>query len=272
MHVQVGRALAKPPVRSANDLPSASSLVAAIHKLQQHVLQLHAREGMSAKLARSLHDLALACTIFGHLPPLRLSCIRTLMVPSYKGPCLNPECKLGPTCHGNQLQLKPEQGLHMHVPHHKNERNWSRAAISFVLPPELDQLLKLHLRQGWQLLTTHHGVEGACHVFVDKHGRAFTPSSLPLYWNQLLQSMSMPPMPPSQCRQVFVAERRSEARVAGPNDRGAAMVMGHSVQQWDKWYDLDFHARQAQQAVDAMSTWRQTLLAQAAQHSPNPSL
>jgi len=170
------------------------------------------------------------------------------------------------------LQLKPEQGLHMHVPHHKNERNWSRAAISFALPLELAQLLRLYLREGWQFLTAYNGAEDACHVFVDMKGRAFTTSNLALYWNKMTQGMNMPALSPSQCRQVFVAERRSEARVAGPNDRGAAMVMGHSVQQWDKWYDLDFHARQAQQAVDAMSTWRQTLLAQAAQPQPQAQL
>ncbi len=65
---------------------------------------------------------------------------------------------------------------------------------------------------------------------------------------------------PSQCRQVFVHERRSAERVEGPSDKGAAMVMGHSPKQWDKWYDLDFHARHAQQAVDAMATWRNNLL------------
>ena len=77
-----------------------------------------------------------------------------------------------------------------------------------------------------------------------------------------MKRLHIPPLSPGQCRQVFVAERRSPERVQGPTDRGAAMVMGHSVKQWDQWYDLDFHARHAQQAVDAMSTWRQALLAQ----------
>ena len=38
------------------------------------------------------------------------------------------------------------------------------------------------------------------------------------------------------------------------------MVMGHSLAQWTKWYDLDFHKREAQQAVDAMAAWRENLL------------
>ena len=55
-------------------------------------------------------------------------------------------------------------------------------------------------------------------------------------------------------------ERRSAERVPGPSDRGAAMVMGHSLAQWSKWYDIDFHKRESQQAVDAMATWRHSLL------------
>ena len=50
------------------------------------------------------------------------------------------------------------------------------------------------------------------------------------------------------------------------------MVMGHSLAQWTKWYDLDFHAREAQQAVDAMSTWRHNLLSPQASASPSTPL
>lgn len=81
----------------------------------------------------------------------------------------------------------------------------------------------------------------------------------------MMLSMGAPAISPSLCRQVFVAERRSADRVEGPKDSGAAMVMGHSVQQWNKWYDLDFKAREAQAAVDAMTPWRDALLSQTSQ-------
>ena len=51
---------------------------------------------------------------------------------------------------------------------------------------------------------------------------------------------------------------------------GAAMVMGHSLAQWSKWYDLDFHSRESQQAVDAMATWRDQLLSYTVRASPGP--
>ena len=43
-------------------------------------------------------------------------------------------------------------------------------------------------------------------------------------------------MNPSMCRQVFVDERASNSAAAGPSNQGAAMVMGHSEQQWRNWY------------------------------------
>ena len=89
----------------------------------------------------------------------------------------------------------------------------------------------------------------------------------------MLASMGLTPsISPSLCRQVFVSERRSAERVGGPSDRGAAMLMGHSLAQWTKWYDLDFHARETQQAVDAMSTWRHNLLTPQASASPSTPL
>ncbi|DBB07274.1 TPA: hypothetical protein ACH3X1_000005 [Trebouxia sp. C0004] len=54
------------------------------------------------------------------------------------------------------------------------------------------------------------------------------------------------------CRQVFVDERASNTAAAGPSSQGAAMVMGHSEQQWRNWYDLQFHPRLAQNAVNSM--------------------
>lgn len=49
------------------------------------------------------------------------------------------------------------------------------------------------------------------------------------------------------------------------------MIMGHSVKQWHDWYDLKFHSRLAQNAVNAMQEWRHSLLdARPVQHLPAP--
>ena len=33
-----------------------------------------------------------------------------------------------------------------------------------------------------------------------------------------------------------------------------------SIKQWDKWYDMQFHPRMAQNAVDGMQSWRAAML------------
>ena len=39
-----------------------------------------------------------------------------------------------------------------------------------------------------------------------------------------------------------------------------ATVMGNSVAQWDRAYDLGMRSRETQAAVDAMPAWRQAML------------
>lgn len=257
---QVGLAIPK-PVKSARDLPTAKTLLTTIVQQRLAVLKAIQETGMTAALARTLHDVTLGSTVFGYLPPIRISCIRSLVLPGYDGACHKPDCIQDSSCHGNQLQLTSNGALHMHLPHHKNEGAWGRAPISFTLPKDLAVIMMLHISQGHKLLTEYIGQETECHVFVDRQGRPFSESNLTIYWDRMLVSMGLnPPISPSLCRQVFVHERRSAERVEGPSDRGAAMVMGHSLAQWSKWYDLDFHSRESQQAVDAMATWRDQLL------------
>lgn len=64
LSAQVGRALPQ-PTRTASTLPSAKTLLSLIHQQRQHVLASFHATGMTAKLARSLHDLTLAGTVFG---------------------------------------------------------------------------------------------------------------------------------------------------------------------------------------------------------------
>ena len=67
---------------------------------------------------------------------------------------------------------------------------------------------------------------------------------------------------PSQClRSVVHLLKTAMQGSAGPSNTaaaglpklGAAMVMGHSEQQWHNWYDLQFHPRLAQNAVTVNS-------------------
>ena len=85
-------------------------------------------------------------------------------------------------------------------------------------------------------------------------------SSFCNYWQRFLVSHGATALNPSICRQMFVLERMSDGAAVGPSHRGAAMVMGHSVKQWHDGYDLRFHSRLAQDAVNSMQDWRLRLL------------
>lgn len=50
------------------------------------------------------------------------------------------------------------------------------------------------------------------------------------------------------------------------------MVMGHSIEQWVKWYDMQFHPRMAQNAVDGMQSWRAAMLQSRTPAAPDLTL
>lgn len=56
-------------------------------------------------MGRALHDVAMGCFMFGWLPPLRPFNIRTLLVPSFKGPCPCVDCQYPDQCKGNRLYI-----------------------------------------------------------------------------------------------------------------------------------------------------------------------
>ena len=146
--------------------------------------------------------------------------------------------------------------------HHKNEQKWKRAVIQFDVPSELAELLQAYLGGPRQALLQYHLLIGdTCdHVFMDMHGRAFDGSVFTTYWQSMMRRLGAPALNPSICKQIFVSERQSDNAAPGPSSRGAAMIMGHSVRQWHDWYDLSFHARLAQDAVNAMQVWRVAML------------
>jgi len=61
------------------------------------------QEGVAVQTSKQLHDAALGSVAFSHFP-IRLSCIRGLVAPKYKGPCLHPDCKL-PGCERNRMYI-----------------------------------------------------------------------------------------------------------------------------------------------------------------------
>lgn len=149
--LQVGKAVprhkkAAERLAEAGRWITAKDLVNLIDTATQLAVAALNGSPLTVELSRMLHDAVLASTVFGHLPSLRLSCIRTLQHYKYTGPCLDPNCK-DAACHGNIVVLKRQEPLEMafHLPHHKNEGAWGHQAIQFTLPPAYAALLHAFL-------------------------------------------------------------------------------------------------------------------------------
>ena len=190
----------------------------------------------------------------------------TIQHPACDVGCKDVDCRQA-GCKGNRIEYTADGGLQVTLPHHKNERRWV-ATITFKLPLEVCQVMHPLLEWGHRLVTEWDTIsnEDRQHpfLFVDDKGRQFTDATFCLYWKGLLEKAgSHAQFPPQRLRHIFVDERRGADRVAGPSDRGAAMVMGNSERTWDAIYDIRFHRRHAQHAVDAMTVWRSSLLGHA---------
>ncbi|KAL3152791.1 hypothetical protein ABBQ38_012374 [Trebouxia sp. C0009 RCD-2024] len=255
MHLQVWQTSSQDPARTQRAWLTLATgcllaeLVHLIHRAEQHSQAQMQQQGVTVQISRDMHDAALAAVAFSHLPPVRLSCLRSLVVPTYTGHCLHLDCK-EPSCQGNRLSIMGKSPLLMCInfPHHKNacmHASWGKAVIQFDLPSDLAQLLHTYLGAPLKALLEYDLLIGdACpYVFVDMHGRGFVDAAvLTLYWRKWLVPRGGVPMNPSMCGQMFVDERQSDSATAGPANQGAAMVMGHSIKQWVKWYDMLRHA------------------------------
>lgn len=168
-------------------LMPAEDLVLALDKFRRHALQAvpSARSvTLSPYAARLLHDAALGCTLFGYIPPPRLSCVRTLQVPWSVG-CLHEDCVDLPThhsCIGNRLEVRNSE-LWIVLSHHKNKFKWDGTVIRFRLPTELESLMHAYLlRAHWVLCP------GCPYVFTDMKARPMLKASkLSHYWEHILR-------------------------------------------------------------------------------------
>lgn len=175
----------------------ASDLVALLDKLRVEAVRAVNMEGCVSEYgARLLHDAALSSTMFGYIPPPRLSCLRTLQVPWLKG-CLHVDC-IGSAghhdCGGNRLEMRGRD-MWMILPHHKNQVKWSNAAIQFRVPEELQSLLELYLKRG------HSIISPQCQfVFTDHKCKPMVEAAqMSYFWEQLLKRLGSPAVfPPNR--------------------------------------------------------------------------
>ena len=211
--------------------------------------------------ARFLHDVALACTMFGWLPPLRGKSVRTLCTNLHRGPCQDPDCDSA-GCVGNRVGVcLGSSRLSLVLSHHKAEATWG--TLEYRMPVDLSALLSLHTGRGWSLLRHHLGVDHPF-MFMNADGQPFKDSStFHYYWKALIASWGGPSLGPHLLRHVFVTQRMQSRGPSTPSqeDLGFACAMGHAHEQWDTSYNLVSLQQKVQQAVDSMPAWRASMLA-----------
>jgi hypothetical protein len=135
-------------LEEAGQWVEASKLVSLLEKFLEHATaSLSGAPSKSPELARLCHDALLGCMMFGWIPPMRASCVMSMVVPLYMGACaMGGECKEGVACLGNQIVVKGGD-YQIDLPHHKNAKHWGKH-ITFHMPLELQGLLNEHLQWG----------------------------------------------------------------------------------------------------------------------------
>lgn len=216
--------------------------------------------------AELVQTAVLAMLISGsHLPPPRLSVLRTALHPSRvgEGPCPDPNCKAhlrGVTCLGNRFEVgvapgeggaPPSMAVTYVAVHHKNSsREGHSSPMSFSLPHAsvLTDLVGIHIKEGHAVLSAG-APKPSPFLFRDRQGRPFTPATLCYWWGSLMAGQHGPvggPFPdftPSRGRNLFVSSYMKATGLDAPMDwAAAATYMGNSLKQWREYYGPKVHA------------------------------
>lgn len=218
--------------------------------------------------ARKVHDAVLASFNFGYLPPIRPSCICSIVHPSFIGTnslqsCSAAGCKVR-GCQGNHLEHLGGKDFKLVLPHHKNQSKWGNQVICFNLPMEMGELLATYCFKVWPYLRANNSVTT---LFMTRKGTAMSPKQLCGYWKRMLADAGTSGhFPPRMLRHIFTTHRLEHPEVPGPSNEHAAVVMGNSVEAWVKHYHRNHQNWAAQEAVDNMAVYRAAVLRQVQRH------
>jgi hypothetical protein len=266
-------------------LPSASSILHLSDSIRERGRSLLRRDTkyhggvMQVDTLRALRDHAMLSCMFGDMPPVRLSSLRTLLHPDNITPvsCEDPECRHA-QCQGNRMQFvvqdnqpvmypggRDGQKLRLVIVHHKS-RNRTGKLIAFDVPQSWVA------NGGWRYICSVQPMLTAktkCkRLFVNDSGNPFNSAGLKNWFYNVQKSehydsaaMGEDMLPPSKLRNVFVTSLQDMADAPGPSNlpamRHAAMAMGSSMRQVHAHYDTNYDTRAAQVAVDRCQAWKQ---------------
>lgn len=128
-----------PPALQTKLEQEATAVVAARHARQLPAIRLQG--------AMVIHDAVMFSFMFGYLPPSRVGSIIAIHPPDFKGKCTDRDCQDKDRCQGNKV-YDGEDGVSLHLPHHKEEKAWGhKAPLPFLLPAAMLPLLQFYLQE-----------------------------------------------------------------------------------------------------------------------------
>ena len=234
--------------------PSAGELVRTFVAQHDRVLaSLGNVPSLSVEQARDVHEVFMACLMYGYVPPVRPCVIMTLIGPTTFVNCPHPDCHFS-NCSGNTIRyVLGSDTYHFHVPHHKTQL--SHHALDFDLPEDLVQLARLYFDRAYPALVADRTSNSHPFMFMNMTGGAISDGRLSQLFKCMLDKWGLARIAPRLMRHIFVDEVQSQD--ASPDFvAGAAHVMGNSQNQWIRSYDLKRGRRYAQHAIEQFKKLR----------------
>ncbi len=230
--------------------------------------------GISTAVANKLlAGFLCALTSGTFLPPIRPSCVTTMLIPMDEAAtsrkCMHPDCLYPNACSGNRLFWADDEHMHLVATfaHHKTVNAARGGPITFELPPRVNELGVLYLKHAHPILTASSNETAARYVFVRPRGEPLTAEAYAEWWKRRVLGDKGWELTPQLCRHIFVTEVMNaiqDGRQA-PDPEGAAEIMGNSVATWHSSYWVHSayaKRRRGQQAVhDTARMYEADLLA-----------
>ena len=270
-----------PDAPPQQQLPSKPALLAFVGALRAKAdAAVRADEEAHGHVTRQTAILSLHALLTEYMsglftPPLRLSCIRTLVPVGFTGEacdggsCRDVDCRRR-GCPGNALRLSVPSGpstslappsLVVELWHHKTAR-FVREPITFSLPAELATSTTVYLEKARPVLAPIVEVEPPF-LFLTPNGSAFGENAVGMMWRSIQVEHAAPwqPFAARQFRHIHATGEFNalvrEVEAARGRLEGDAHVMGNSARVWDAHYVKGRGAALAQAAVRRLTTWRE---------------
>jgi len=231
--------------------------------LEQRALAAARAKPNTLEAAKLVQDACLGGMAFLHFPPFRPGVLRELVLHAssaaprpacaHDGPCEQREAQLETLrCRGNLLSRLGARVFTLLLTHHKNEARWGRRPMGPLqvdqksVTAEFTELLEAHATWGMPLLCGGDPAHVGHHFFVNNDGAPWGDTGLTQRLPRLVER-EMAQMGKDKAhisftmlRRIFVDGMRESGTRGSTFERGSAMLMGNSICEWDRTYDLNF--------------------------------